>query len=561
MKNFDKGSVFFICLLLLISLIFLRFFFKLGVPYTHDGNSHLARIGNLLISLRDFHLPPRWAPHLNYKFGYPVFNFNYYLPFLLVVPWKLAGFSIETSWKLVVFLSFWGGGVGFYFLARRFFNSWASFLGAVFYLLNPYQLANIFVRGATGETAAFGFLPWTLLAFYLLSQKKTKSWFLISVLLTACLALVHNIITMISFPFLLGFILLLGRQTKEKKGFFYRPLLWAWLMGILLSLYFWLPALLEKKYVTLDLVDMSHFYRDHFPTFRQLVANDWGYGFSVAGPDDGMSFSLGPFHFLLVFLTSLFFLLKKKWLEAKPVFISFFFLSYWLAFFLMLEVSGSIWQGLPLVSYVQFPWRLLFLTTFNGALIISFSMNLFKEKKLKIGLGLGLILIVSFLNLPKAKPQSLFHYPDYVYYEFPFTSSIKDENMPIWFDKEKNYQLEEKLTSQPEGGVSFEVEKWQTGRHFYQAMVKEAVQVFEKTAYFPGWKVYIDDQAKEIDYRQEKYPGLISYELTPGKHRIKTVFTEDTWPRKIGDGLSLLTLGGLLVILFWPKAVFDDQKN
>ena len=41
-------------------------------------------------------------------------------------------------------------------------------------------------------------------------------------------------------------------------------------------------------------------YSNHFVYLHQLFYSPWGYGFSVPGPNDGMSFALGWSHLLLV---------------------------------------------------------------------------------------------------------------------------------------------------------------------------------------------------------------------------------------------------------------------
>ncbi|HBU21690.1 TPA: hypothetical protein DEB02_01965, partial [Candidatus Beckwithbacteria bacterium] len=68
-----------------VSLILLRSFFRPGFPETHDGQLYLARMANFHLAAIDWHFPVRWAPNLNYKFGYPVFLFNYYVPYILAL--------------------------------------------------------------------------------------------------------------------------------------------------------------------------------------------------------------------------------------------------------------------------------------------------------------------------------------------------------------------------------------------------------------------------------------------------------------------------------------------
>lgn len=542
--------------LFLVSLMVLRTFKSEGVPFTHDVNNHLARIANLYLAYRSHHFPFRWAPNLNYKFGYPVFNFNYYFPYALCLPLIIFGFSIETAWKIVVCSSFFSGGVLLFKFLKRFFPPWPSFTGAVFYLLAPYQLVDIFVRGMTGEIVAFGLLPGVLLALDLYLEKRTRGRFVLSAVVLAMFLLTHNIIVLISLPLILGFLVFRSLSLKKGKRTFVQGIP-VFLIAVGLSLFFWLPALMEKKYTNLDAIDMSHFYQDHFPTLKQLVLPFWGYGFSVVGEEDGMSFSLGPVHFGLVIASTLFFALSLKKIKRKETtshLYILFFLCFWASFYFMLQSSKFFWERIPFLNYVQFPWRLLFLTTISSAFMIAFLSSKLKNFVLNL-LLIGLILL---LNLPMCKPQSLFHYDDYFYYEFPFTSSTKDENMPIWFEKGKSDQLMQKFTSES-GLVTFRELEWKTDQHLYEINVPSETFVYERTVYFPGWRVFLNNQEQKINYRQKDYPGIISYNAPAGKHVVKTLFSEKTPARIIGDSASVFSL--LILGIITMSTVKKRQKQ
>ena len=101
---------------------------------------------------------------------------------------------------------------------------------------------------------------------------------------------------------------------------------------------------------------------------------------------------------------------------------------------------------------------------------------------------------------------------------------------------------------------------WKTQRHRYQVTVGEADQLFERTAYFPGWAVTVDGQPQEIIYENQDYPGLIGYSVTAGSHQIVTQFSDSTPARLWGDRVSLLSLGFLLLYIF-VAPVFVGRKT
>jgi len=537
-------------LFFLLTALILRSFLKSGVPHTHDGNSHLARIANIYLAVRERHFPIRWAKNLNYKFGYPVFNFNYYFPFLATIPFYLVFRSIENAWKLTVFLSTFGGGLFCFLWLKKHFKPWPAVIGAFFYLLLPYHLVNIFVRGVTGEIICFFLIPaifWIVEVYF---ERKDSLALFFSSLLIFILCLSHNIVVMFFFPLLIIYVIFYWKVNKGSvKELFlnFLPII----LGIMMSMFFWIPALMEKKYTNLDAVDISHFYRDHFPTIKQLINYNWGYGYSKPGPDDGMSFSVGPIHFILCLTASVLFLVKIKTKEKnkhKQMLVGFFVFLFWLTIFAMLRISGFFWDIVPFLHYVQFPWRLLLITGISSAVLIGWLAGKFSKAIFVILVVLQLLVY----TLPRAKPKSMYSNPNFYYYEFPFTTSIKDENMPFWFVKGKSDQID-KMVRGVDSPIEFNQLKWNTGEHIYTIKSLKDSIIAEHTVYFPGWKVYVDGKEKNIDFKNKSYPGLITYSVGEGEHKVRTIFTEDTLPRRVGDNLTLAGLAGLAGILIFKK--------
>ena len=74
--------------------------------------------------------------------------------------------------------------------------------------------------------------------------------------------------------------------------------------------------------------------------------------------------------------------------------------------------------------------------------------------------------------------------------------------------------------------------------------------------YYPGWKAYVNDTQADI------YPTnymLRSLYLTQGNHQIKFVY--DPLPLKIGLGMSLLTLLGIVVFLWYKGKERNGQRE
>jgi len=203
----------------------------------------------------------------------------------------------------------------------------------------------------------------------------------------------------------------------------------------------------------------------------------------------------------------------------------------------MSEKSLFIWEKTPFLHYIQFPWRLLMFAILGVAFLSAIFTAVFP----KIGTSLAIAAFIYILITGKISGS--FHWDNYFYQGFPFTTSVKDENMPIWFEKEKNHSIEENNKIIDINGTSFIKElSWKTGRHIYEINADRDTEIIERTAYFPGWEVFVDEKKVDIDYRKKDHPGLISFKIPEGKHQIKIVFTENTPARKTGDTISVISL-------------------
>ena len=130
------------------------------------------------------------------------------------------------------------------------------------------------------------------------------------------------------------------------------------LLGLGLSAIFWLPALLEYRFVRVDQWVGGRFaFGDDFVEIYQLFSPRWGFGASIAGPDDEAGFQIGLAATILFILS---FLVVPKLADAVVRRTLYFFQAITLILlFLTMPISDLVWRFLPLSSFAQFPWRLL----------------------------------------------------------------------------------------------------------------------------------------------------------------------------------------------------------
>jgi hypothetical protein len=86
------------------------------------------------------------------------------LPYLPGLPVLALGGSAVTAVKMVFLLGILSGGLGAYAWMRRSLGEWPALVGSAAYVYLPAALTTIYARGAVGEAALLGLVPWAFWA-------------------------------------------------------------------------------------------------------------------------------------------------------------------------------------------------------------------------------------------------------------------------------------------------------------------------------------------------------------------------------------------------------------
>ncbi len=548
----------FIFLLLLSSLFATKALIHSGLFTSHDGPHQVVRLYYYQEALRDGQLPPRYLLGSLHGFGYPLFIFSYHLPWLGGMPFLWLGLSIYDCLKVLFILSFVFSGLTMYVWQRSLWKSrFAGFIGAFLYLWAPYRFVDIFVRGSLGESWTFVFLP---LLFYSLQGSTFKTVILGGTAL-AGLILSHMLIFLLTLPALLLFSLGLF---LEKGGFWVnlkklKLILLTFALGFGLTAFYLLPAVFLKRETIFSqiMAGKSAVFAEHFPSFRQLIYSPWGYGFSFAGPNDGMSFQLGAAQWLAVVFAFLLIVLKGS--TFKAVNAVFFFFIFLFSLLMMQPVSRPVWQVVNKFAYIDYPWRYLFLTVFSASVLggwlvarlNSVRLKLLKGfKKLKLApailAGLVLIFVCLYTNRNHLRVNAWLDWPPQSFVGDGDTSNTFEEYTPRWADRQylkTPRPLIEIL--QGEGQATKVIKKSQ--RLSFEAENKTESRYRVNLLYFPDVSLTVDSQPKSYQYQDK---GVLDFTLPAGKHQVVIEY-QKTRVEKIGMGITALNL--LLLGYFFLK--------
>ena len=495
-----------------ISLAVRPLFEKMYIP-THDGEYHIIRIIEFSKMLTARYWFPRWAPDLNSGFGVPIFNFHYPLPNYIGSFLRIFTRDAVAAYKISEGLGYIAAVVFAFLWLHTIFGVYAAAIGTTVSAFVPYWFVDMYVRGTIGEIWAMAFL------FAVLYFVETKKYIKASYVF-AFLILSHNILAILFAPFIFGYIIIRDRKALKIIAF-----------GLGLSAFFWLPAFLEQRYVVgLNTVN----FREHFAQLYELLIPSWGTEFSGSGLfANKISFQIGIIPFISYVLSAAVFIkMNEKSIRNLYAYFAVFGLF---AVFFITSYSRPIWEMFPVLSYIQYPWRLLSFVTPTSAFAAAFWTYKYRMKWTAIILASFAVL----LGISYAHPVQYTQRDESYYLARPNfidgTSSMGNSFSTIWTGrKEKRADAPVSVI----GGIFTGRKSWNyLDKTISVVMASKGVVTFN-TLYFPGWSASIDDRQVPIDYAED---GIIHITVPAGDNRIRIWF-KDTEPRIIGNVITLISL-------------------
>ncbi len=528
----------------------LRVYFNQQFPYTHDGENHLVRFANYKLAIKQGQFPPRFAPNVNNGYGAPVFNYNYPLANILSLPFSYLKINYQTTFKILVIVFLLMGILSINKIFHLFdFNDEERFLGINIFLLSPYLINLIYFRGNIGEILAINLF--IVVFYFLLKFQKfkeiTKKDRCLLIFYLVLFFHSHNITALLGFFILLLWVVIAYFNKWKKIGF----ILSHFVIALMMTSWFYLPAIFEKNLVLLDKVNINNSFGQHLPRLSQLLFSPLEFGFSYISSVDSLSFSL---NYLNVFLLVLFFsyFLVSLWQKQiiKEKFFLFSFFTCLFLFFCQLALSSNFATNFFL-KFIQFPWRLsLFFIVLSlfPAIFIYQKVQLFWQKIIVV------VIFVQTFFLTSLKPADFFSKTNFDYEQSVISTTTQNETNATTFIYRDigNNPRTPFFLNLPESFANFKIEVYNGSYRKYQVVASSSAIVIEPTMNFFGWETKIN--GKKTNYlNNEIIAGRLAFEVPKGSWTIETKFTQKTISRLVGNFISLFTLIVYLSFCFYEK--------
>lgn len=518
--------------------------FRKGYFSMHD-DLQVMRVMQMVNCQEEGQVPCRVAKDMGFGWGQPMFSYYSSFPYYLGTIVYSLGFSYLDTVKVLFFLSFLIAATGVYALCSLFFDYRISLIASFISLMAPYRLVDVYVRGALSEVMAISILPLILYLMYRLFESGSKLTGILYAFAVFAFLTSHLPSILMASMFLIVFFLILVYRFKNKN--IAKVLLFSFL-GVALSSYFLLPVILERNLINTSGLYIDYYnYQIHFVSLAQLfVKSIWGYGPSRIDDQDNLSFHLGWVYIISLVFYALQFI-KRIIKKEKIDFLEIFFLaSFIMTVFLTHAKSNFIYQLVPVLSSIQFPWRFLGPASVFGILVVARFLS-FLPLNMAILIGI-FTLITNFSNLRFEK-----YYPEETdssklngaSFEIQSRSAISDY-LPISSPKVPTSRAPY-FPNVVHGIADFDYSDRRGNYYSTEVNIySDNATIWLPFTYFPEMELFLDRSPIKIPYKVVGDYGQIEITLPKGKHLIQ-VFQRETKTRQIAN---IITLASIVVIFY-----------
>jgi hypothetical protein len=540
-----------------------RHLFDYRLPAGHDAAEHALRVAEFARSLEAGIWLPQWAPNLAHGYGEPIFVFNPPLFYLLASLPVLAGWPVALAVNVATAMLVVVAALGMYAWTKPVLGRSASLVAATSYAWAPYVLLDIYVRQALPELAAAALLPWALWGLSMTIRMPGPRRIAAASLAIGATLLTSTPASLVIAPALAGQILVLVDLRRPRPAL--RGLA-ALGLGAMLAAAFWVPATSERQVMRFDrLLDGLPAYANHFLEAGQLVTPGWGYGPSLPGLADRLSFGQGEAHLGLAVVGMVVVLAgRARGLAGRQACLAVALVVF--GAFMSLEPSAPLWHRLEPLGYLQFPWRFLLIVAAGISVLAALPSALIARSQWAAGAAAAgacaMILVLG--SWTRAQPIQRIDLADSML--SPEALARRDRGLgtaheyeTIWVGGRPETPAQDRLIVRS-GSASIAELRSDPQTAVFNVRAHSRTRLRLNTHYFPGWRVYVDQAPVPLEFRNPS--ALIELTVMRGEHYVEARY-EQTDARRLGLGISMAATGavGFLALGWQPRRRVDGGRE
>ena len=547
-----------------------------GLPNSADGMVHFVRITEIVSSWRDGILLPRWSLNLGFGYGIPVFIYGPPLSYLLGAAYYTLGLDAEAAYKAMLVTILLIGTSGAYRLGKLLLGVYAGVVAAAAFAYAPTQLFTLFVQGNAPQLLAWSFLPWALWAtiqiFRTPHPRQRVEFAALLALAVAGTLISHNVVSLILVPTVAALGVLLWITTRRHGALLLTA--GSGLLGLLLSAWFAVPALLETTYASTDAIAASD-YRTRFVPLTELLA--WPMRLDAGAINPYIPRTLGLPQ-VVIALVGLLFLVGWLFFRRPPTpeqssghpveprvfWATAIFMTLYAGFCALMatDASAPIWEKLPLLDFFQFPARWNGFAGVGVAWLAAAAVGLVARRLQPILagviclflIGAALVYLYPDKTPPGTRVVSTYEVVRYEEQSGAIGTTSYGEFNPRWaqrplppspmLDDYMAHQPVDRLKGMLPEGASHRILKVTAHRQLYQITLPAPATISVNLLYFPGWAAQVNQ--KPVELWPQEGTGLITVDLPAGESTLDLTFGPTPLRRAVGIVSSVAWLTFIL---------------
>jgi hypothetical protein len=506
------------------------FFFR-GAPSGHDFEFHLYSWLEVLSQWKHGIVYPRWAALANFGYGEP--RFIFYPP----LSWTLgAALSAIFPWTLVSSIYIWivltVAGASMFLLARQWVDRRDATFAAVLYAVNPYHLIIVYWRSAFAELLASALLP-LLLLLLLRADDKGRRVTVSLALLLGCAWLINAPAAIMIHYSLALLMVVIAWQRRSPR--ILRAGTAAVALGAALASFYLVPAVYEQKWVTIaEATSAGLRPSDSFLFTHTTDADHNAFNYLVSS----------------VAIAEILLTLAAAWAARSGGSRNrrlWYLLVVWgsACAVLMLSISSPLWNILPKLRFMQFPWRSLLCLGVPFTLLTVVGV---RRWAVRVAIYLVVLGVFAFVWQHFQPPwwdhaADMREMQDYMATGKGYEGT--DEYTPVGADASSVDQAARRVTVDGPAHAAIKVSEWGAEHKLFTAEMSAPDDLVLHLFNYPAWRVEVNGRIVQAGTRERTGQMLVPVEA--GANRVQISFAR-TWDRTLGGWISMIAL--ILLIVF-----------
>jgi hypothetical protein len=507
------------------------FFFR-GTPSGHDVEFHLYSWLEVLSQWKQGIVYPRWAALAHFAYGEP--RFIFYPP----ASWALgAALSTIFPWTLVASIYIWlvlvAAGASMFLLARQWLDRRDATFAAVLYAINPYHLVIVYWRSAFAELLASSLLP-LLLLLLLRSDEKGRRVTIFLGLVLGCAWLINAPAAVMIHYSLVLLMVVIAWQRKSPRVLLVGTA--AVLVGGALAAFYLLPAFYEQKWVNIaEAISAGSRPQDSFLFIHTADADHDAFNRVISW--------IAVAEILLTFVAAW---AARTWGSRNRTL--WYSLVAWAAAsaVLMLSITDPLWNILPKLGFMQFPWRWMLCLGIPFTLLIAVGV---KRWTARVAIYLAMLCVFAFVWQHYQAPwwdnaADLSEMQDNMAIGAGYEGT--DEYAPVGADPSLVDKEARRVTVNGPAHAAIRVAKWNPEMKLFTAEMSAPDNLALRLLNYPAWRVEVNGQRVQVAMHEGT--GQMLVPVAAGANRVQITFIR-TWDRIAGGWISALAISLMLVSL------------